>query len=273
MLKLSIVILIGCWMYRFLSYTDVYILARGNANFNASIVKLVRHTDVVYRIMSEAYDQTNNNHNNEKSNNSSSQISPSAWNYAIIARKFVDEKDLNEYLSIIRHLDFIDDIEQVTTLVPNYEFIVVWYNYLQSGWARAGGALGFLPPRPLQQTTPQPGEIIDSKINVNKCRNITKPQGVSDTDEIHTISLFNIVDHAEMTVYQNFFLWKVFPTLSLRLGYNGKPRVSAWSNFVVLKYNRYSDFCELVSSDLYGNYAKHRENAMNSSLSFVGEPL
>ena len=260
MLKLSVVTLLGCWLYQFLSYTDVYILVKGKTSFNASIVKLLYHTDVVYKIMSNAYEPATSISYPEMplANNFDS----SRWNYAIIARKFVDDRALDEYLSIVRHLDFIEETHLVTTLVSNYEFIVTMYNYAQHAWAGAGTALGFLPPRPLRETTLP-------SIEKNKCRNSTN----LEMDEIHTVSLFDVVNHKEMSVYQNFFLWKVFPTLSLQLGYNGKPQSSAWSNFVVFKYNRYADFCELVSSDLFGRYAKHREKAMNGSLSLVVSPL
>merc|ERR1712062_503291 len=181
------------------------------------------------------------------------------WNYAIIARKFVDNKALDEYLSIIRHLDFIEEIREVTTLVPNYEFIMTTYNHLQSLWKNAGGTLGFLPHRPFKPNITSSTTMLTTN---HGCRNRTA-LGSTGTEEIHTISLFKIVNQDEMNVYQNFFLWKVFPAFSLRLGYNGKPESPEWSNFVVLKYNGYEDFCELVSSTLFEKYAKHRQNAMS----------
>jgi len=275
MLKLCIVIAIGCCLYRFLSYTDVYILVRGNNEFNASIIKLIKHTDTVYKIMGNAYDgYHNNNNNNEVNNNSNSNINtnnPQLWNYAILATKFVDEKSTKEYLSILKHLNFVVELNEVTKLVPNYEFIMNGYNFFQFVWTHAGGSLGFLPSRPLFHANSRlqsaPAVVTSHTAN---CKNASAD---SSEEEVHTVSLFKVQDEEAMQLYENFFLWKIFPALQLRLGYNGKPESSEWSQFVVLEYKRRSDFCELISSDLFGEHAVHRRNGMSQSISYLAKPL
>jgi len=246
MWKLIVVVLVGCFISRYMSYKDVFVLIKGNENINVDILKMFSQTKLLYKVKSQA-DHPPMSTKNVSSDNS-------IWNYAILASHFTDDSSIKNYIMTLRHFDFIDDIK-VVNLIANYGFVRHGYNMFWKVWKYVGYILGFIPGRPFKR----------SANPITKCH----PQDENSTEKIQVISLLRVVNQQEMNVYMRFLIWKGFPALTQGLQYVGKPVSDYWTSFAIMRYQHFKDFCELSSSEIFDKYVKYKVKSVEDSYRYV----
>lgn len=245
MWKLLVVVLIGCYLSKYMSYKDVFVLISGNENINVDILKMFSQTKLLYKVK--------NHHAMLWSNISSDS---NRWNYAILASDFADDISIKNYVMTLQHFDFIEDVKEVN-LVANYGFVRHSYNIFWKVWSYVGSTLGFIPARPFKRSLNPTTSCL--------------PQDENSEDKIQVISLLRVVNQQEMNIYMRFLIWKGFPALTQGLQYIGKPVSDYWTSFAITRYKHFKDYCELSASEIFDKYVKYKVKSVEDSYRYVVE--
>ena len=250
MLKSLIFILLS--YYVFTLYSEylrkavlVYIRTQ-QPNSDIKCLKLLRHTDSVYKIIYNIDDHL------RKDIDAETHAHREKWNYIVLALGFDDEHSREMYVSTLRHFDFVEEVNVVN--------ITPWpfpahhaFNIFMNIWKPIGELVGYIPKRTLRK----------SSSPAFKCK---------DRDDLEKVVIFNLLHIRDDDIFAQYAIvmfTKIFPAINSHVYYSAQPETNPWTELSVVKYENHAAACELAESEVFEKVIHVKRNCVPESFSFL----
>lgn len=204
--------------------SDVVILLKATDDLDVRRLKQMSRTNAVYKIKPS--------------------MNATTWNYAILAKGFPTNKDVNFYVAAVNSLPSIIQSEAIS-MEPDTSGSVTLMNVWMKAVRLMDKIFGFLPNRPLKPLIPP----------VAKCDTVDVTS--ADKQPLTVIAFLRPKkNQGAIKKYAWVVLSKIFPALNARYVYQGYPSsLKTWPFVNIQKYDSKSTLCEYVLSELAMKYA------------------